>query len=194
MEIKILSTRNVNCSELTASEFASMMIEDMKKAKEVYDSIWYPIELELHNKHIESIKVCTEKRAHQIAEKKWKTEKKRNEYVEKEMAKLKTSEFKFWTISFFDFDVKPWDNGISNNCILTYDNMSENAMIRCFNEIKDNKYWKAAKGWILEDHHHCRPQIKLILPENIEAEFKQDEKNLCDAITKFYENTNYWGD
>lgn len=194
MEIKILSTRNVNCSELTASKFASMMIEDMKKAKEVYDSIWYPIDLEYYNKRIESMREANEIRARKFAEKKWKTEKKRNEYIAKEISNFKPYEFKYWTITFFDFDVKPWDNGISNNCILTYKDMSEDAMIRCFNEIKDNKYWKAAKGWILEDHHHCRPQVKLILPENIEVEFKQDEKNLSDAIAEFYKGTNYWGD
>jgi len=69
MEIKILTTREVNCSELTAEMFASMMIDDMKKAKEVYDSIWYPIELDAYNKRIESIKVANENHARVYAEK-----------------------------------------------------------------------------------------------------------------------------
>jgi len=67
-------------------------------------------------------------------------------------------------------------------------------MIKCFNTIKDNKYFKVAKGWILEDHHHSRPQIKLILDESMEAEFKNDEENLGNAIAEFYKGTNYWGD
>lgn len=194
MEIKTLTTREVNCSELTAEMFASMMIADMKKAKEVYDSIWYPIELDAYNKRIESIKVANEKHARAYAEKKWKTEKKRNEYVEKVVSSYVPYEFKYWTITFFDFKVEPWSNGISGNCILSYDKMTEDAMIKCFNTIKDNKYFKVAKGWILEDHHHCRPQIKLILDESVEAEFKKDEENLGNAIAEFYKGTNYWGD
>lgn len=194
MEIINLVSRNINCSELTADEFASMMIEDMIKAKDIYDSIWYPIMLERHNERIESHKNIIYEIAKKYAEKHWKTEKKRNEYIENELNKLINSPFKYNTITYFDFDVNPGSLGISNNCILSYNNLSKEAMIRCFNEIKDNKYWKSANGWILEDHHGFRPQIKLILNKDNEDNFKHDAKVLLDAMNKFYEGDNWTGD
>lgn len=194
MEIKVLTTRNVDCSTLTAEEFAKLMIKDMTNARTVYHNIWYPIELERHNNYIQTRLKCIKVTAQAFAEKKWKTEKRRNEYVANEVAKFKATELRFHNISFFDFKVTPGSNGISSNCILQYSDLTTEAMIRCFNEIKDNKYFLAAKGWELEDHHGFRPQVKLILDEDMENMYKDEEESLCRAIENFYSGSNYWGD
>jgi len=194
MEIKNLITRNVNCSELTDTEFARMMIEDMLNAKKVYDSIWYPISVNRHNEYLENTKKYIGINARKYAEKHWKTEAKRNEYVEKEISKFKETPHTYISISFYDFNVEPGSMGISNDCILTYDDLTENAMIRCFNKIKDNEYWKNAKGWILEDHHYSRPQIKLILDDEYADKMNKEAVELTNKVHDFYKDCTYWGD
>lgn len=190
-----LVTRSTKCSDLTPETFAKYMMEDMVEAKKQYDNIWYDAEYALYLKNLENAKSWAIKVATKYAEKHWKTEKKRNEYIQKYLEKnLKHYEFKYHSISYFDFDVRPWDNGISGNCILSYDNMTKEAMIRCFNEIKDNKYFKGATGWVLEDNYRSRPQIKLILDDKLAKEFKEDKENLAKAIADFYRGCTYFGD
>ena len=195
MNTNILVTRFTKCSDLTPETFAKYMMEDMVEAKKQYDNIWYDVEYDRFNKNQESQKLSMIKTATSYADKHYETEKKRNEYVQKYLKKnFKYYDFNYRSISYFDFDVEPWKNGISGNCILSYDNLTENAMIRCFNEIKDNKYFKAAKGWVLEDNHNSRPQIKLILNDELTKQFEEDEESLCRAIDNFYRGCTYFGD
>ena len=141
----------------------------------------------------ELIKTNDSKEAARIfAEKKWKTEAKRNAYVEQEMTKYVPRTFKFYGITYFDFHVEPWSNCLSNT--FSIDKVTTDILGKCYDEIKENKYFKNAIGWILEDHHYSRPQIKLILPEEYEKMWKTDMENLGKAIGEFYKNTKYFGD
>ena len=192
MEITALITRNVDCSTITKDDFIKFMMEDLHNSKEEYRKLHFQFEkdkfedLEVRRK--ESIK----KRARIFTEKKWKTEAKRNAYVEQEMAKYVPRTFKFYGITYFDFHVEPWSNCLSNT--FSIDKVTTENLGKCYDEIKENKYFKNAIGWILEDHHYSRPQIKLILPEEYEKMWKTDMENLGKAIGEFYKNTKYFGD
>ena len=192
MDITALITRNVDCSTITKDDFIKFMMEDLHNSKEEYRKLHFQVEkakfedLEVRRK--ESIK----KRARIFAEKKWKTEAKRNAYVEQEMTKYVPRTFKFYGITYFDFHVEPWSNCLSNT--FSIDKVTTKDLGKCYDEIKENKYFKNAIGWILEDHRYSRLQIKLILPEEYEKMWKTDMENLGKAIGEFYKNTKYFGD
>lgn len=193
MKTAILISREIKCSELTKEQFVDLMGQDLTNALHEDIKIFRP-ELEAqfyHNQeqHLEYV----EKRAREFAAKKWKTDKKRDKYVMDVLAKEPRKRYEFNAVTFFDFDVEPWKNGISGSCILHPCETIEN-LERCFEYIKDNVYFKAAKGWQLIDHRNSRPEIKLILDEEMETKYKNDERGLSDAIARFYANSNYWGD
>ncbi len=195
MEITTLVTRDhINCCDLTAHEFATMMIEDMLQAKRVYDAKWYPIKLQLYRDSLNTQKSILLKNAKRFARRHFRKQMERKEFVETELANFSFHEFKYRSISFFDFDVRPWENGIPHDCILSYDRLTEAAMERCWNAINDNLYFKAAKGWKLVDYHGFRPQITLLLDEVMEALFQQDAKDLAASIEEFYKGCTYYGD
>ena len=199
-----LTSRHIDCSNITEDEFISSMFSDLLEAQEKYDELYIPEwennKLKNFYNQIESVRNYATK----IAEKKWKTEKKRNAYIEREVKKAR-KEYKFdsfyYNLSYFDFDVNPGDMGISGNCVLSYENLTPNKLRRCFEDVKDNKYFKKAKGWALtyecsENSYRTsfRPQIKLIVDSETEAQMKHDEEVLTNAVNEFYKGCQYWGD
>ncbi len=195
MEITTLVTRDhINCCDLTAHEFATMMIADMLQAKQIYDAKWYPIQQRKHQQSLNTQKAILLKSAKRFARLHFRKQKERKEFVETEMANFSFHEFKYRSISFFDINAFPWSNSIPGDCILSYDRLTEAAMERCWNCINDNLYFKAAKGWRLVDYHGFRPKIILILDEVMEALFQYDLKNLAKSIDEFYKGCTYYGD
>lgn len=193
-DIKTLITRTINCSTLSKEEFVKLMAEDLSNAVIEYDNYWKPIYEEKSKKRAEESKAYFLKRATDFANKKWKTEKKRQAYIESEMSKFVAPKMWYSELSYFDFDVEPWTNSLSGNCCLHCDKVNTIQLERCYDTIKDNKYFKQALGWILEDHHNSRPQIKLILPIEVQEEFDNDGKKLAEDIARFYEGCTYFGD
>lgn len=199
MEKEVLVTRNIGCKNLSKDEFVKMMLVDMSQAKKNYDDAHYHEALERHNKYITEKLERDKLKAIEYAYKKWKTEKKRNEYVNKMMVesenKSENIKFHYNTVTFFDFDFNPGDNGISGNCVVNIEKdvaTTTRALECCFNEIKDNKYFKEAFGWKLINS--SRPYVELILPTEFEKMFHDEKKALVESIIKFYENTYYFGD
>lgn len=189
----ILLTRNVNCAELTKEQFVTMMIEDLRNSVIKSEEIFRP-ELEeqfYHNQeqHLEYV----EKRAREYACKKWKTDKRRDQYVLDVLAKEKRGVFEFRPVSYFDFKLNPHQNYISDSCILRVDT-TEDKLERCFDMIKDNKYFLSATGWELFETRSFRPQIKLIMPDEMDEMYRKEEEDLANAIAKFYAGSNYCGD
>jgi hypothetical protein len=144
------------------------------------------------------------KRATNFAEKKWKTEKKRTAYIESEVAKArkeyKMSDF-YYDLSFFDFDVNPGEMGISGDCCISYKELTPAKLGRCFEAVKDNKYFKKAMGWKFtyeasnNSHQVCfRPHIELIVDAETEAQMKKDADDLTESVRNFYKGCTYWGD
>lgn len=199
-----LLSRNIDCSTITADEFISAMFSDFLEAEELYNDLYIP-EWESYKvrsffNHME----WARKRATNFAEKKWKTEKKRTAYIESEVTKArkdyKWDDF-YYSLSFFDFNVEPWRNGLSGSCSISYKELTPKSLESCYNVVKDNKYFKVAKGWSFtykasENSFRTsfRPQIKLIVDSETDAQMKKDADNLAESIRKFYEGCSYWGD
>ena len=87
MKQQILVTRMIDCSKITEQEFISAMTEDVNNAVEIYKSIFWPIEEQYHASNVERQKKSIANIAKQYAEKKWKTEKKRQQYIDAQLAK-----------------------------------------------------------------------------------------------------------
>ena len=199
----VLVTRNTECGNLTSEEFVKMMFNDVHEAVDKYDDMYMPEHVEKKIKFVNDRIAVTERCAKAYAEKKWKTEKKRIEYVTKEVCatrKMMSDRFSryYCGITFFDFDVNPGSNGLSRNCCFSLSTLTPEALVRCFNEVKDNKYFKAAHGWTLEYEasensyrNLFRPQVKLIVDTDVEAQMKADAKALADSIAGFYRNCSY---
>ena len=195
MEKKILIERNVKCSELTMDDFVKMMSEDLKNAEIIHREFYLPIEVERYNFYIQSRRHAYISTTKEFAEKKWKTEKKRKAYIDKEIEKFDSNvtPFKFYGISFFDFKVDPGKNIVPGCCSLNV-NASEEQLKKCFEYIKQNEYFNAALGWKLVDYRGFRPQIELKLDEEFEKKFEAERKALEDDIARFYRNSTYCGD
>lgn len=199
-----LISRNINCSNITADEFIAAMFSDFLEAEEKYNDLYIP-EWEAYKVHsFFNHMEWARKRATNFAEKKWKTEKKRTAYIESEVTKArneyKMSDF-YDDLSFFDFDVEPWRNGLSGDCCISYKELTPNKLKRCFDNVKDNKYFKKATGWKLtyeaseNSHRTCfRPHIELITDAETAAQMKKDAEDLAESVRKFYEGCSYWGD
>lgn len=202
--ITLVKRENVNCSSISEDEFVSKMFSDIIEAEEKYNELYAPEYVASIIRHCNSYVESYRKRAERIAEKKWKTEKKRNVYIAQEVAKA-NKEFNrnafYYDLSFFDFDVHPESNGLSGDCCISINRLTFDSLRRCFESVKDNYYFKNASGWKLEyeahenDHKVCfRPYITLIMPEDVEAKYHKAAEDLSESIRKFYEGCTYWGD
>jgi len=200
----ILTSRNINCSTITAEEFIRAMFSDFLEAEEKYNDLYIPEWEASKVRNFFSHMEWARKRAINFAEKKWKTEKKRTAYIESEVAKArkeyKMSDF-YYDLSFFDFDVNPGEMGISGDCCISYKELTPTKLGRCFEAVKNNKYFKKAMGWKLtyeasnNSHQVCfRPHIELIVDAETEAKMKKDAEDLTESVRNFYKGCTYWGD
>lgn len=199
-----LVTRNAICKDLTSDEFVKMMFADFIEAEEKYNEAYIPEFVERAVKSCMSSLEYAEKRARTYAEKKWKTQKKQDEYVKAQVEEAKKKinwHPYFYSLSFFDFDVEPWRNGLSGSCCISYKELTPRTLERCFEAVRNNKYFKKALGWRLTygasetSVQSCfRPQIELILNDEDQAAFDADAKALADDIARFYANCSYPGD
>ena len=199
-----LVSRNINCSTITEEEFVKRMFSDILEAEEKYNDLYIPEWESRKVKNFEDKIAWVKKKATAFAKKKWKTEKKRIDYIESEINKAH-KEYKFDTfyygLSFFDFNVEPGQMGISGNCIISIKELTFDKLKKCFAEIKDNRYFKKATGWELtyetldNSYQVCfRPQIKLIVDEETVAQMKKDEDDLTVSVNQFYKGCTHWGD
>ena len=194
----ILTRReNVDCANISEEDFCKFITEDIKLAAKIYDE-------ENAEQDAKNAEERLEKRKKQIidyANKRYKRESNRKKFIDAAIAieNLKENPFKH-TLTFVDFDVTPWENGISNACILHPDKIEEEAPI-CYKEIKDNKYFKRATGWVIKYAAMegsvtaaFRPFIELIGDDLLKDEMEQDRERLKASIEKFYSKSDYWGD
>ena len=199
-----LTSRNINCSTITVEEFIRAMFSDLLEAQEKYNDLYIP-EWEQYkvNSFFKSLEYA-HNRAIKFAENKWKTEKKRTAYIESEIKKFrknyKMGDF-YDSLSFFDFDVNPGSMGISGDCCISYTDLTPTKLSRCFEAVKDNRYFKKATGWKLtytaSDNSYrssFRPHIELIVDEETAAQMKKDADDLTESVREFYKGCTYWGD
>ena len=180
------------------------MFSDFLEAEEKYNDLYIPEWEAAKVKNFFQNLTWARNRATKFAEKKWKTEKKRTAYIESEVAKArkeyKMSDF-YYDLSFFDFDVNPGKMGISGDCCISYKELTPTKLGRCFEAVKDNKYFKKANGWKFtyeasnNSHQVCfRPHIELIVDAETEAQMKKDADDLTESVRNFYKGCTYWGD
>lgn len=196
MEKELLITRNVDCATLSKELFVSMMTQDIRAAKVAYDNNHYEKDLQYFNESIQNSIDYYIKKAKEFAEKKWKTERKRNEYINKETYKIinehKDRKFYYYGVTFFDFDLEPNTNSLSGDCCIDIEKDIQTQLERCYEKIKDNRYWTRGLGWKL--YADSRPQIELILSEEVQKEFDAEADALAEDIRRFYANCYYCGD
>lgn len=198
--VTLVRREDVDCSTISKEEFIKLMGEDLHNAIEEYGKIIKPLNDERLKQYIEN----DIKQAERFAEKKWKSQKKRDEYIEN--ARKNTESKKYYLDDykriFFDFKPDKGDMGISYDCILDI-KTDDNQLSKCFDKIKDSKYFKKATGWVFKyesnskdkiGYYSFRPYIDLLLDENSKAEQKRDAEQLAKSVQDFYTNSNYWGD
>ena len=144
--ITLVKRENINCSSMTEDEFVKMMFSDILEAEENYNDIYCSDYVSGIISFFYKNLNWARTRAQKYAEKKWKTEVKRNGYVRqalKDIRKKFTYKNEYYAgISFFDFDVNPGSMGISSNCVLSINNLTFYKLRKCFEEIKNNEYFK----------------------------------------------------
>lgn len=190
-----------NPADITREEFIKMAIEDIEKTKVAYRK-WSD---EVADQRFEEYKKSYAERREQrmldiinTSYKKYKREYYRARWVATEIAKI---EKKYpicperlyahigQDLTSVRWDIKPWDNG---SHLVTLDRDLEYVFGYLYDEAIKNKYFLQCTGWsIVEDFS---TEFVLHLSEELQAEWKADEKKLYEAITKFYAGSNYWGD
>lgn len=186
-----------NPADITKEEFVKMAIEDIEKAKVAY-KIWSDEEAEQRYK--EDCERHAERREQKILDitnasyKKYKREYYRQRWVMQEVAKIpKTLVKGYWhfgkELTSIRWDYKPWD---MSSAYIDLKRDLESEMEHIYNELIKNKYFLQCTGWsIVEDFS---TEFIFHLSEELQAEWKAEEKKLSDSINRFYAGSNYWGD
>lgn len=196
----ILETR-VDTTNLSREEFVKLMHSNLIEANGHYRVLADPESIQRQKNWEQSKIETTIKYATQFAEKKWKTEEKRNGYVDTKVkeawAEIEKNRKKFeedlprLNNLFFDFEPKP-DQGIPGVCVLRHDSSDEH-LGRCYDELTKYDWWTKAKGWVMKYtcsktsvHADFRPWIEYILDDETRAEWKAQQKAINDDIIAYY--------
>lgn len=203
----VLTSVEINCSSITEDEFIDTIKKCLAEANKEYKELVDPKYKEFIAKQYINNLEFSIKRAKMYAESKWKTEKRRNQYIEEVKANVKKdydnrlSKLENISIDFFDFDGNCGTiNGINSNCIIRND-VTDKQLKACFNTLKMTRYFNKAIG--LEFKYDAnqrtytysfRPSIELVLPEEVEKVATKERENLEKCISSFYSSNNYTGD
>ena len=187
-----------NPAELTREEFIAMAIADVEVAKTGYRK-WS--EAEADRRYEEDTKRHRERLDQKMLDiinasyKKYKRDYYRMRWVASEIAKLpgRFIERGYWhtakDLTSIRWDLRPWDNATS---YIDISRDLEYVFGYLYDEAIKNKYFLRCTGWsIVEDF---TTEFKFHLSEEIQEEWKADEKKLSDAISRFYRGTTHWGD
>ena len=196
---KVFVTREFtkNPADFTKEEFIRMAIEDVEAAKVEYRKWSDEVAEQRYNKECEEYANRREQKILDITNasyKKYKREFYRQRWVEQEVAKLpKTLTRGYWHVGHdltgLGWDLKPWDNG-AHHIDLKRD--LEYVFGYLYDEAINNKYFLQCTGWSIVEGFST--EFKFHISEELQNEWKEDEKKLSDAITRFYAGSNYWGD
>ena len=203
----VLTSVEMNCSSITESEFIDTINKCLAEANKEYKELVVPkYKKFITEQYINNLEFSL-KRAKTYAESKWKTEKRRNQYIEEVKANAKKdydnrlSKLENISIDFFDFDGNCGTiNGINSNCIIRKD-VTDKQLKACFNTLQATRYFNKAIG--LEFKYDAnqrtytysfRPSIELVLPEEVEKVATKERENLEKCISSFYSSNNYTGD
>ena len=199
-----LVTRYVDCSTLDVETFTKFITEDLIKADKIYSDMREPFLKAEYEARIASEEASIIK----AAEKKYKRQSNRDKYIANEMQKIKRTSNFTSSISYVDFQPDKSRMSIPYSCILTIEEVEQKAP-NCFEIIKDDKYFKNAKGWCIKYQtlfskingvenrtlrSSFRPFVDMILDDNLNKELEQSVDALAKSVASFYEGCTYFGD
>lgn len=199
-----LVKHEVDCSTLDAETFTKFIVEDLLKADKIYSDMREPYVKAAYDNRIAREEADVIK----VAEKKYKRQSNRDKFIAIEMQKIKRTTDFTSSLEFVDFKPDKARMGTPYDCILSIKEVEDKAP-KCFEHIKDDKYFKNAKGWIIkyktmfskingvEDRSlksSFRPYVDMILDDNLVNELKEHEDALARGIASFYEGCTYFGD
>lgn len=201
----VLIERNIKIAEISSEEFAETLYNDIMEAEKFYQGMNNPV-LEANY-----IKRTKEKRQRDLekaiiyANNTWKTEKRRNQYIEEYKAKIdKPIEIPSGvrdSLKYFDYTISPWSMGA--DACFRIESLTKEEISQVHNKSEWSEWFKNAIGYRLTydtriggDTYTCttRPQIELIFNEEWTAKWEAGTKGLDTAVTNFYANTTYFGD
>lgn len=203
----VLTSVEMDCCSITESEFIDTVKKYLVEANKEYKDLVTPKCKEFIAKEYVRDLELSIKKAKAYSESKWKTEKRRNQYIEEVKAKVKKdyekslSELENISIDFFDFDGNCDTTGaINSNCIIR-NNVTDEQLKNCYRVLKTTKYFNKAIGlkfvYKADSRTYTylfRPSIKLILPEEIKKVAEKERKNFENCVSNFYSLNNYTGD
>ncbi len=203
----VLTSVGMNCSSITEDEFIDTIKKCLAEASKEYKELVVPKYKEFITEQYVGNLEFSLNRAKTYAGNKWKTEKRRNQYIEEVKANIKKdydnrlSKLENISIDFFDFDGNCGTiNGINSNCIIR-NNVTDKQLKACFNTLQTTRYFNKAIG--LEFKYDAnpktytysfRPSIELVLPEKVEKVAVKERENLEKCISSFYSSNKYIGD
>ena len=182
--------RSFEAGSLTKEQFVEYLMQDFIAAKAVYDAL----ERTRTRKAWREAKIATGKRLEEYYSKRYKRQSTIDKYVTDDM--LEWVEKNQWRYAFrglkaVKFSIRPWENG---GCYYVYlDKTMEEYLGKMWDMHINNKYLQGCTGWAIVFDKYDQ-YLKLDLPEELEAEWKEDERKLGEAISRFYEKSTYWGD
>ena len=195
---RILVSRNIDCNSITPEEFANAMRNDFEVAREIYVENYTDEYVNGYVRLAESIRNSKRNSLMRYAEKKWKTPKKRNEYVNKQMKSVNISEPYYSNITWFDFKTNP---SLMSSLAIEYAHLDDASLKKAFEILMQSDWFKAAKGWELTIDtnenswsYNGRPSIKMIFDEETQNKWNKMRDDLAKDIARFYAGSNYTGD
>lgn len=207
----VIAKRFIDCSSVTREDFINAVIEDGKSAIKSYNknavSRITELSIKRNSEYVAKSRERIISQAISYAERKWKTEKRRNQHVQEVITDLDNKVNNYVPIvqgiGFFDFNGDcETTMGINSLCILNEKDFDNPERIgKCYDILVNTIYFKKAIGWEFtyngdSDTYRSafRPQIKLLFDTTITEDVKKSQESLINAVSDFYENTKYCGD
>ena len=182
--------RHFEAGSLTKEQFIDWLAQDFIAAKMVYDAL----ERTRSRKDWREAKQRAMQSIKDELVKKYKRQSTRDKYAMEMFEKWVENNqwrYKFHDLNSIKFSIKPWENG---GCYYVYiDKTMQDYLGKMWDMHINNKYLHGCTGWcvVIDKYNHY---LKLELSEELESQWKEDERKLGEAISRFYRGTNYWGD
>ncbi len=201
LEVIYAMREGIDLKSITEEEFVQMMMEDAKDAYESYKQNHKLIDQILRQRE-QYIKSQTD-RAIRYAEAKWKTEKKRQEYIEKAKELIKKEVDNQWFNR---------DRGVCFRALTYISNdypgcadvnavdLRERDLKSLLNELRRSKWWVGATGWKFtarswKGDTRCNGLFVEPISNSFSwDEYRKERKESDDAISSWLSDLKYFGD
>ena len=194
----ILTHREVDCSTIDKETFAKALLEDVQLAQQLYSKMQEEYIEEENAKYVAQQQDRITREANRLYKRKSYIEK----YINENFAKINHNEYTGRDIKNMHFETDQAAMGISWDCILKHTH-DITAMEKCYEKVKNDYYFKKAKGWDIgytvnnpDGQLLCNYWFKTHLILNDVDQQEQDDSvsQRAQDIARFYEGSNWWGD